>query len=123
MENNTSSFLPIQSWKSLQSLILGLVGLIQMNVIQEKQTIVPRTTNTDEIENHFSYPRQNGGSGDVPTAQEQQTNDVRASAFTVTAGPSKGNNASDPKIFEKKKKYESFVIKLYNYITLIFEMI
>ena len=24
---------------------------------------------------------------------------------TVTVGPSKGNNASAPKIFEKKKKY------------------
>ena len=76
-----------------------------MNVIQEKQTIVPRTTNTDEIENHFSYPRQNGGSGDVPTAQEQQTTDARASEFTVTAGLSKGNNTSAPNVFEKKKKY------------------
>ena len=99
IENNANSFLPIQSWKSLQSLVLGLVGLIQANVIEEKQTIVPRTTNTDGIENHFSCSRQNGGSGDAPTAQEQQTNDARASAFTVTAGPSKGNNLELPNYF------------------------
>ena len=86
IENNTNSFLPIQSWKILQSLVLGLVGLIQMNV----KTIVPRTTNTDGIENHFNCLGQNGGRGDTPTAQEQQTNDTRASAFTITAGPSKG---------------------------------
>ena len=104
VENNTNSFVPIRSWKFLQSLVLGLAGLIQMNVIQEKQTIVLRTTNTDGIKNHFSCARQkNGGSWDAPTAQKQQTNDARASVFTVTAGPSKGNNASTPKIFEKKK--------------------
>ena len=68
VENNTNSFVPIRSWKFLQSLVLGLAGLIQMNVIQEKQTIVPRTTNTDGIENHFSCSKQNGGSGDAPTA-------------------------------------------------------
>ena len=39
IENNAKSFLPIQSWKSLQSLVLGLVGLNQANVIEEKQTI------------------------------------------------------------------------------------
>ena len=70
-----------------------------------KKSIVPRTINTDGIENHFSCSsQQNGRSGDVPTAQEQQTNDTRASTFIVTAGPSKGNNTSAPKIFEKKKK-------------------
>ena len=105
IENNANSFLSIQSWKSLQSLVLGLVGLNQANVIEEKQTIVPRTTTTDGMENYFSCSRQNSGSGDAPTAPEQQTNDARSSAFTVTAGPSKGNNASAPKIFEKKKKY------------------
>ena len=72
IENNANSFLPIQSWKSLQSLVLGLVGLIQANVIEEKQTIVPRTTNTDGIENYFRRSRKNGGSGDAPTAQEQK---------------------------------------------------
>ena len=69
IKNNKNSFISIQSWKRLQSLVLGLVGLIQMNVIQEKQTIVLRTTNTDGIKNHFSCSRQNGGSGDIPTAQ------------------------------------------------------
>ena len=58
IENNVNSFLPIQRWKHLQSLVLGLVGLIQVNVIEEKQAIVPRTTNTDGIENHFSCSRQ-----------------------------------------------------------------
>ena len=80
-------------------MVLGLVGLIQANIIEEKQIIVPRTTNTDGIENHVSCSRQNGGSGDAPTAQEQQTNDARASAFTVTAGPSKANNLELPNYF------------------------
>jgi len=42
IENNAKSFLPIQSWKSLQSLVLGLVGLNQANVIEEKQTILSK---------------------------------------------------------------------------------
>ena len=71
IENNANSFLPIQSWKSLQSLVLGLVGLNQANVIEEKQTIVPRTTNTDGIENHFSCSRQNG---EVMMPQQQKNN-------------------------------------------------
>ena len=74
-----------------------------MNVIQEKQTVVPRTTNTDGIENYFSCSRQqNGGSGGALTAQEQQTNNARASSFTGTARPSKGNNTSNSKIIENK---------------------
>ena len=36
IEINTNSFLPIQSCKSLQSLVFGLVGLIQANLIEEK---------------------------------------------------------------------------------------
>ena len=76
IENNSNSFLLIQSWKSLQSLVLGLVGLIQANLIEEKETFVPRTTNTDGIENYLSCSRQNGGSGDAPAAQEQQRNDA-----------------------------------------------
>ena len=88
-----------------------MVGLIQANVIEEKQTIVPRTTNTDGIENNFSCSRQQScESGDAPTAKEQRTNNTRVSACTITAEPSKGNNTSAPKIFEKKKKYLSFVI-------------
>ena len=72
----------------------------------KKKKIVPRTTNTDGIENHFSCSGQNSGSDDVPTAQTQYTNDTRASAFTVTAWSSKGSNTSAPNIFEKKKKYK-----------------
>jgi len=53
---------------------------------------------------------QNGGSGDAPTAQEQQTNDARASEFTVTAGLSKGNNASAPNIFDRKRNINHVVI-------------
>ena len=68
--------------------------------MEEKQTIVPRTTNTDGIENHFICSRQNGGSGDSPTSQEIK-NVARVSAFTA----SKGNSDSTPNIFEKKKKY------------------
>ena len=57
--NNKDNFLPVQSWNSLQSLILGLVGLIEVKVIKDGQTIVPKTTNTDGIEKHFSCSRQN----------------------------------------------------------------
>ena len=41
--NNKDNFLPVQSWNSLQSLILGLVGLIEVEVIRDGQTIVPKT--------------------------------------------------------------------------------
>ena len=73
--------------------------------VKGKQKIVPRTTNTDGIENYFNCSRQIGGSGDAPTAQEQHTNDATVSVFSVTVGPNKRNYASTRKIFEKKIKY------------------
>ena len=52
-------------------MVLGLVGLIQANIIEEKQIIVPRTTNTDGIENNFSCSRQNG---EVMMSQQRKNN-------------------------------------------------
>ena len=60
------NFLLVQSWNSLQFTILGLVGLIEVKVIRYGQKIVPKTTNTDGIETHFSCSRQNIGSGNAP---------------------------------------------------------
>ena len=51
--NNKDNFLPVQSWNSLQSLILGLVRLIEVKVIRDGQIIVLKTTNTDGIEKHI----------------------------------------------------------------------
>ena len=113
--NNKDNFLSVQSWNSLQSLILGLVGLIEVEVKRNDQTIVPKTTNIDGIEKHFSCSRQNIGRGNAPTAQMQQTNDTRASAYIASSEPKKGNNAKTPALFEKKKIYKLS----YNYIIII----
>ena len=48
--NDKDNFLPVQSWNSLQSLILGLVGLIEVKVIKDGQKIFPKTTKIDGIE-------------------------------------------------------------------------
>ena len=114
LSNNKENFLPVQSWNSLQSLILRLVGLIEVKVIRDGQTIVPKTTNTDGIEKHFSCSRQNIGSGNSLTAQIQQTNDARASVYIASSGPRKGNNAKAPGIFDTKKYWLS-----YTYIIII----
>lgn len=45
---------------------------LKLNVIEQKDTIVSRTTNTDRIENYFNCSRQNGGSLDTPTAQHSK---------------------------------------------------
>ena len=50
-------FLPNQTWKSIQSLILGLDGCIQFYVIENEESFVPRRTNTDTIEHHFGNSR------------------------------------------------------------------
>ena len=102
--NKKYDFIPNQSWKSLQSLVLGLVGLIQHYVINKSCTFVPKRMSTDTIEMHFSCSRQNGGSGNEPTAMRQRTNDAKASTFVFTTCPSKGNNDSAP-MFGGRKKY------------------
>ena len=57
--NHKDNFFPVQPWNSLQSLILGLVGSIEVKVIRYGQTIFPKITNTDGIEKDFSCSRQN----------------------------------------------------------------
>ena len=37
--NDEDNFLPVQCWDSLQSLILGLVGLIEVRIINDGQNI------------------------------------------------------------------------------------
>ena len=51
----------MQSCKGLQSLILGLVGVIKVKIIKGGQKIVPKTTNADGIEKHLSCSRLNIG--------------------------------------------------------------
>ena len=36
LDNNKDSLIPIQSWNSLHILMFGLVGLIKINVIEQK---------------------------------------------------------------------------------------
>ena len=98
-------FLPNQTWKSIQSLILGLVGCIQLYVIENGESFVPRRTNTDTIEHHFGNSRQSVGGGNAPTAMQQRTNDARSSVYNSTTGPTKGNNASSQTYDGKRKKY------------------
>jgi hypothetical protein len=102
--DNKYDFIPSQSWKSVQSLILGTVGLIGFYVIRQKTTIVPKVINTDCVEIHFCNSLQSVGGGNVPTAQMQRVNDARATVYTVCKCPSKGKNASAP-IFEDRKKF------------------
>ena len=54
--------------KSIQSLILGLVGCIQFYVIENGEIYVPRRTNTDTVEHHFRNSRQSVGGGNSPIA-------------------------------------------------------
>ena len=102
--DNKYDFIPSQSWKSVQSLILGTVGLIGFYVIKQKITIVPKVINTDCVEIHFCNSRQSVGGGNAPTAQMQRVNDARATVYNVCKCPSKGNSASAP-IFEDRKKF------------------
>ena len=104
-DKSDNCFLPNQTWKSIQSLILGLVGCIQLYVIENGESFVPRRTNTDTIEHHFGNSRQSVGGGNAPTAMQQRTNDARSSVYNATTGPTKGNNASAPTYDGKRKKY------------------
>ena len=65
----------MQSWKSVQSLILGTVGLIGYYVQKKKLSVVPKVINTDCVEIHFCNSRQSVGGGNAPTVQIQRAND------------------------------------------------
>ena len=84
-----------------------MVGLIEVKVIRDGQTIVPKTTNTDGIEKYCSCSRQNIGNGNALTAQMQQINDTRAPTRIASSGPKKRNNAKAPTLFDKKKYWLS----------------
>ena len=63
--------------------MIGVVSCVSFYVINENETIFPRRTNDDTVENHFCYSRQFGGSGTNPTSQQQKTNYFRASVHQV----------------------------------------
>ena len=65
---NDNCFLPSQTWKSIQSLILGLVRCIQFYVIENGESFVPRRTNTDTVDYHFGNSRESVGGENAITA-------------------------------------------------------
>ena len=50
-------FLPMQTWKNLNCLVLGLVVTIEFYCIKLGYELVPRKFNTDPCENHFANAR------------------------------------------------------------------
>ena len=86
-------FLQNQTWKSIQSLILGLVRCIQFYIIEHGESFVPRRTNTDIVEHHFGNSRQSIGDGNTPISIIQRTNGARVPTYNTITGPTKGINA------------------------------
>lgn len=102
--DNKCDFIPLQSWKSFQSLILVRVGLIGYYAIKQKRDIVPKVINIDYVDIHFCNSRKSFGDGNTPKVHIKRVNNTRATVYNVCKCPGKGNNASAP-IFEDHKKF------------------
>ena len=98
-------FLPNQTWKIIQSLILELVDCIQFYVIESGESVVSRRTNTDTIEHHFGNSRQSVGGRNAPIAMQQRTNDAHSSIYNETTGPTKSNDTPALTYDGKRKNY------------------
>jgi hypothetical protein len=106
------NFLAPETWKGLQRMILGYVGMIKYYVVGMGDTIVPKRTTSDSCEHYFSRARasfggsnQNGVSGFHDHRRHEQ---VRSSNGYIISNNVRGNSGSAPVDVKKEGKRKHY---------------
>ena len=92
------NFIPQQTYKNMNRLILGLVAIIQFYCIDRNQTLVPRKMNTDPCENHFANARGTGGSHGGINCVQADLADSNQTSARIAARAAGSNNQFAPKV-------------------------
>jgi hypothetical protein len=101
-------FIPVESWKDVQYLILSTISMIQYYCIDRDVVMVPRRIQSDKCEHHFASSRQCAGSSNSLTVTQMQTADANSTAVR-SVRVKRGNSGQAPgdieEITKRRKKF------------------